>query len=183
MKKRMLGKLTEKRIDEVFAEVDTDGAMPARDSKRVLRDARSSSGADRGGAAGAATRVDSRGRPEPARGAEDRDPPELSRGGARTVFLRERIAAAPRGGRDVERGDLNRAEPDGSIRDPPTAGNGELDLDEFITGMVKFKPKEEEHGKTSMKSGIVWFRREGPAAERRFCPLVLVLLCASKRRA
>ena len=80
----------------------------------------------------------------------------------------------------MERGDLNRAEPDGSIRDPPTAGNGELDLDEFITGMVKFKPKEEEHGKTSMKSGIVWFRREGPAAERRFCPLVLVLLCASK---
>ena len=40
-------------------------------------------------------------------------------------------------------------------------GDGELDLDEFIEGMLNFKPNEEESGKTIMKSGMVWFRREG----------------------
>ena len=41
MKKRMLGKLTEKRIDEVFAEVDTDGTpagagLETRPSRRAV---------------------------------------------------------------------------------------------------------------------------------------------------
>ena len=36
-----------------------------------------------------------------------------------------------------------------------------LDLDEFIAGMLSFKPKELGDDKAGLKSGLVWFRREG----------------------
>lgn len=40
--------------------------------------------------------------------------------------------------------------------------DGLLDLDEFIAGMISFKPKEMEKEKGgNLKSGLVWFRREG----------------------
>ncbi|KAH8081073.1 Ca2-binding protein [Aureococcus anophagefferens] len=40
-------------------------------------------------------------------------------------------------------------------------GNGELDFDEFVGAMVKFKPSLDESGKSTLKSGVQWLRREG----------------------
>ncbi|KAH8096163.1 hypothetical protein JL720_3516 [Aureococcus anophagefferens] len=40
-------------------------------------------------------------------------------------------------------------------------GSGELDFDEFVGAMVKFKPSLDESGKSTLKSGVQWLRREG----------------------
>ena len=60
----------------------------------------------------------------------------------------------------VKMGNLSEARIDEVFDAVDEDGNGELDVDEFIAALLKFKPTLEESGKTHLKSGVVWLRRE-----------------------